>query len=272
MNDRRTFTVAASGYFDPLHGGHIDYLCGAKELAQLHGGLSGRLVVIINNDVQASAKKGRAHLPQDDRLRIVGLLQCVDEVVLSIDDDHTVCRTLERLRPDVFAKGGDRAGGEIPERQLCEHLDIRIADGLGEKIASSSAITSQLLQDAVASARPLRLDQRPMPPKRWGHEEWIVNLPGLYCGKRLHIRAGAATSWHYHRVKDETLFVDRGRAEVLLSHDDEESQAEVRRLGAGDSLRLIPGVRHRLRADGEDLCLYEFSTFHRDDDVVRVTL
>jgi cytidyltransferase-like protein len=270
MDGPRTFTVAASGYFDPLHGGHVEYLCRAKELAGQLAGSSARLVVIVNNDAQAAQKKGRAYLSQDDRLRIVGLLECVDEAILSVDADRSVCRTLDQLRPEVFAKGGDRTGAEVPERQVCERLGIRIVDGLGMKVASSSAITSKILNDAVASARGIPASARPMPLKRWGHEEWIVNLPGLYCGKRLHIRAGATTSWHYHKVKDETLFVDRGRADVLLSPDDDESHAEVRRLGPGDSLRLIPGVRHRLRADGGDLSLFEFSTFHSDDDVVRL--
>lgn len=271
MKNRDGFTVAASGYFDPIHAGHIDYLTRAKELARQLGGDSARLVVIVNTDAQAALKKGRSYLPLKDRLAVVGQLGCVDEAVECIDEDMTVCKTLEKLRPDVFAKGGDRTAGEIPEREVCNRLGIKIVDELGPKVASSSEISAQVLSDLVAKTHRIPMADQPKPDKRWGHEEWIVNLPDLYCGKRLHIRSGAATSWHYHKRKDETLYVASGRAQVRLSPGDDESQSRVEQLGPGDSLRLYPGVRHRLMAEGdEDLSLFEFSTFHSDDDVVRL--
>ena len=126
--------IATSGYFDPIHVGHIECLELAKALGD-------RLIVIVNNDFQAKLKKGKSFMNQEDRMRIVLALKCVDEVFLSIDKDKTQCKSLEYLKPDIFAKGGDRMTNEIPESKLCKELGIKIIDGLGEKIRSSSTLT-----------------------------------------------------------------------------------------------------------------------------------
>ena len=127
-------TVVASGYFDPIHVGHIEYL----ELASKLGDL---LVVIVNNDNQAILKKGKAFMSEVDRLKIVSSLKFVDHVFLSIDTDASVCESIKAINPDVFAKGGDRFSGEIPEAKVCEELNVDIVDSLGKKIRSSSEYT-----------------------------------------------------------------------------------------------------------------------------------
>ena len=126
--------VATSGYFDPLHVGHLECLELAKQLGD-------KLIVIINNDLQAKLKKGRSFMSENDRMKIVSALKCVDEVFLSIDKDKTQCKSLEYLKPNIFAKGGDRLSNEIPESKTCHELGIEIIDGLGDKIRSSSDIT-----------------------------------------------------------------------------------------------------------------------------------
>ena len=126
--------VATSGYFDPLHIGHIECLELAKQLGD-------KLIVIVNNDFQAKLKKGKSFMIQEDRMKIISALECVDEVFLSIDKDETQCDSLKYLNPDIFAKGGDRMSSEIPESTLCRELGIKIVDGLGEKIRSSSNLT-----------------------------------------------------------------------------------------------------------------------------------
>ena len=87
--------VAVSGYFDPIHVGHLEYLKMAKSLGD-------KLVVIINSDYQAGLKKGKSFMLEQDRLEIVQALRCVDEVFLSIDKDKSVCKSLEYLKPDIF--------------------------------------------------------------------------------------------------------------------------------------------------------------------------
>ena len=126
--------VATSGYFDPLHVGHIECLELARKLGD-------KLIVIINNDLQAKLKKGKSFMPEKDRMKIIASLKCVDEVFLSIDNDKSQCKTLKHLKPNIFAKGGDRLQDEIPETKICKELNIKIVDGLGKKIRSSSKLT-----------------------------------------------------------------------------------------------------------------------------------
>tara|TARA_R110002050_G_scaffold6130_5_gene25964 strand:- start:392 stop:868 length:477 start_codon:yes stop_codon:yes gene_type:complete len=132
MNIKLT-TVAASGYFDPIHVGHIEYLEMARALGD-------KLTVIVNNDEQACLKKGKPFMPAEDRLRIVRALECVNDAFISIDDDATVCKSLKLCKPDIFANGGDRSDAEVPESKICNELNITMMDGLGEKIRSSSEL------------------------------------------------------------------------------------------------------------------------------------
>ena len=132
--------VIASGYFDPLHVGHVEYLNMAKTLGDT-------LVVIINNDEQAKLKKGESFMNERDRLEIVYNLECVDEVLLSDDTDKSVSKSLRlvsQFKPMaelIFAKGGDRNFGEVPEVKTCGELGIEMVDNLGKKIRSSSDLT-----------------------------------------------------------------------------------------------------------------------------------
>ena len=134
MSDKNKIRVAVSGYFDPIHIGHLEYLKMAKELGD-------SLVVIVNNNYQCKLKKGKPFMDQNDRLEIVKALRFVDEVFLSIDQDRTVRKSLEVVKPDIFANGGDRATSEVPETPICKKYNIKMVDGLGDKIRSSSNLT-----------------------------------------------------------------------------------------------------------------------------------
>jgi D-beta-D-heptose 7-phosphate kinase/D-beta-D-heptose 1-phosphate adenosyltransferase len=128
--------VAASGYFNPLHIGHVEYLEKAKELGD-------KLIVIVNNDLQVGLKGSRPFMTEQERLTIIRSLRCVDMAILAVDNDPTVCKSLEIIRPHIFAKGGDRFTYEIPESRICHDLNIAIVDGLGNKIQSSSWLLSK---------------------------------------------------------------------------------------------------------------------------------
>lgn len=139
---KRPVVVAVSGYFNPLHVGHLEMIEKAK-------GLGDKLVAIVNNDHQVSLKGSVPFMNQADRLKIVQALRDVDRVFLSIDRDPTVCRSLAKLRPDIFANGGDRKSlGDVPEFSICQKLNIKMVDGLGKKIRASS--------DLIAKAARLR--------------------------------------------------------------------------------------------------------------------
>lgn len=126
--------VVASGYFDPLHIGHIEYLELAKKIGD-------KLIVIVNNDLQAKLKKGKSFMIEGDRVKIISSLKCVDETFLSIDSDLTQCKSLEKIKPNFFVNGGDRKNDEIPEFEVCKKLNITVVDNLGKKIRSSSDFT-----------------------------------------------------------------------------------------------------------------------------------
>lgn len=122
-----------SGYFDPIHIGHLEYFKSAKKIAD-------KLIVIVNNDEQAVMKKGKPFMPVDERIKIIEELKCVDRVVKSVDKDRTVRETIKILepKPTYFCNGGDQNNNSIPESEICEELGIELRDGFGEKIQSSS--------------------------------------------------------------------------------------------------------------------------------------
>ncbi len=129
--------ICTSGYFDPLHVGHLRLFEDAKKLGTW-------LVVIINNDKQASTKKGKPFMLVEERKKIIEALRIVDEVVISIDQDQTVRETLRTIKPHVFAKGGDSVPENVPELVVCKELDIEtIFDIGGKKIQSSSWLTKK---------------------------------------------------------------------------------------------------------------------------------
>ena len=131
--------VVVSGYFNPIHIGHLDMMEQAKKLGD-------RLVVIVNNDEQQILKKDRIIIPVEERARIVRALKIVDEVVISIDLDETVCKTLEMIQPDIFANGGDRKNeASIPESYICDMINCELVFGIGgnKKADSSSRIIKE---------------------------------------------------------------------------------------------------------------------------------
>jgi len=133
-----------SGYFNPLHGGHLDMIEQAAKLGD-------KLIVIVNNDVQQILKKGKIILSQDNRMRLMRALRDVDEVVLSIDQDLTQVKTLDLMADTypndelIFANGGDRDSEKvIPETDVCNQRHIEMVFGLGEKVDSSTRINQAL--------------------------------------------------------------------------------------------------------------------------------
>lgn len=131
---KKPVIVVVSGYFNPLHVGHLEMISRGKKLGD-------KLIAIVNNDYQVALKGSVPFMAQADRLKIVKALRDVDEVFLSIDKDKTVCKSLAKIKPDIFANGGDRHSiGDVPEYPVCQKLKIKMVDGLGRKIRASSEI------------------------------------------------------------------------------------------------------------------------------------
>ena len=133
-------TIAVSGGFDPVHKGHLDMFEDAKSLV----GETGTVLVLVNNDEFLVRKKGKAFMTLKERMRIVQAFDVVDEVVAVIDEDDTVCKTLEKYRPDIFANGGDRTQDNIPEEHICQEYHIEMLFNIGGGKTQSS---SDLLQE-----------------------------------------------------------------------------------------------------------------------------
>ena len=107
-------------------------------------------------------------------------------------------------------------------------------------------------------------------PKGWGFEKWIVNNE-QYCGKLLYFAQGRKCSWHYHKLKDETFYIQSGCIELLYSTDYDIELANIVLLKKGDNFHIYPGLRHQMIAL-EDTELFEFSTQHFDSDSPRITV
>lgn len=137
--------VILSGYFNPLHGGHLDMIEEGMKLGD-------KLIVIINNDKQQLLKKGKIILDEQNRMRLVNALHLVDEVILAEDETPSVVDTLRHIRERypmdelVFGNGGDRspAAEPVPEVKACKELDIEMVYGLGAKTDSSTRINRAL--------------------------------------------------------------------------------------------------------------------------------
>ena len=130
--------IIVSGYFNPLHKGHIELFHNAKQFGEY-------LIIIVNNDYQRVLKGSKEFMPENERLLIINELHVTDTAILSIDEDRTVCKTLQKIHNDYadkfhlsFANGGDQSVDIIPEKKICDELGIKLIDGLGDKIQSSS--------------------------------------------------------------------------------------------------------------------------------------
>ena len=130
--------IIVSGYFNPIHKGHLEYFRKSKALCD-------ELFVIVNNDYQRALKGSKEFQKEDERMIIVSNIKAVDKAILSIDQDRTVCESIRMIASEYgaeyelgFANGGDQNNDTIPERPICEEMNVALIDGLGDKIQSSS--------------------------------------------------------------------------------------------------------------------------------------
>lgn len=146
--------IVISGYFNPLHTGHLDYIDQARSLGDM-------LIVIVNNDGQVKIKGSRPFLKQEDRLRIVSSLKNVDLAIIAVDTDATVASSLQELwrqnqrqpidakktmdNSMIFANGGDRKRGNTPEEDFCKSVGIETVYNVGGAKTQSSG---KILHDA----------------------------------------------------------------------------------------------------------------------------
>ena len=201
-----------SGGFDPIHIGHVRMFEAARKLGD-------KLVVVINNDNWLLAKKGSVFMPQKERAEIIAEFPYVDKVVLTAhkpkDPDRSVVRELRKLKPAIFANGGDRTTKDAknknsslnPEQQFCKDNGIKMAFnvGRGGKVQSSSWMIRDASRNFVRSVRP------------WGEfygwdagQEWKL--------KTIYIKPGHRLSLQYHNHRREHWMLVDGDATATI-HD-----------------------------------------------------
>ncbi|OGG49525.1 hypothetical protein A3F28_00280 [Candidatus Uhrbacteria bacterium RIFCSPHIGHO2_12_FULL_57_11] len=137
--------VVVSGGFDPIHIGHVRMIKAAKKLGD-------KLVVILNNDNWLMKKKGYVFMPEEERKEIIEAIAGVDGVVLTKHPknpkDMSVCAELKKIRPNIFANGGDRKSDNTPEVSVCGEVGAKMVFNVGQggKMQSSSWLTAKYLK------------------------------------------------------------------------------------------------------------------------------
>ncbi|MDR3570890.1 MAG: adenylyltransferase/cytidyltransferase family protein [Candidatus Pacebacteria bacterium] len=228
---RKPVWVAVSGGFDPLHIGHVRMLQEARKLGD-------KLVVILNNDHWLRSKKGFVFMPQKERAEIIRAFPYVDKVVLTDhkknDPDRSVCRALTKLKPQVFANGGDRFAKNIPEAILCKQLGIKTLFnvGAGGKVQSSSWMIRDASKNFMRSVRP------------WG-EFYGWDDGKSWKLKTIHIKAGKRLSLQYHNHRSELWTLVEGDAIATIHADGKERRIP---LVVGQMFAVPVRAVHRLES------------------------
>ena len=203
--------VLVTGGFDPLHSGHLAYFKAARKLGD-------KLVVGLNSDEWLTEKKGQPFMPFAERLAIISELECVDSVLSFDDSDGTACGAIFKLMATtageyVFANGGDRVDGNVPEYATYGDK-IEFAYGVGgtDKINSSSWILEEY--------------KNPKTVRSWGWYRVLDNKPG-YKVKELVIEPGKSLSMQRHRHRSENWYVLKGTCVIQTNYNNRDEKVTV---------------------------------------------
>lgn len=259
---RRKKVVAVSGGFDPLHIGHLRMFTQARKLGD-------ELVVILNNDNWLKAKKGFVFMPQRERKEFIESLGLVDRVVLTdhrpYDPDRSVAKALRKLRPAIFANGGDRTAVDAKkatsslsaDHKVCQELGIQLVFGVGKggKVQSSSWLTDKVRMTGVKTTRP------------WGSMVLFAQGKNFWM-KTLTVSPGERTSLQLHRHRKEQWMCVEG--EVTAEVGKSAKKLTTRHLKAGDSISFGNGVIHRLSSKKGGTIIEVVYGDPDESDIVRI--
>ena len=274
-----------SVYANPLHPGHIECFDLSKDLAD-------ELWVIVNNDAQAKIKRGTESFQDETyRLRVVGSLKPVDRVILSVDTDGTVCKTLEDTlteiasRPEIteviFTKGGDRFAHEIPEATVLNKYGVKIVDSLGEKTHNSSSYVNREANpaDTIKLQKELASIPKEMQEQEYievGYRPWgvyyVLEDKPSFKVKKIIVKEGQRLSLQSHKHRSEHWVVVEGEATLQIRKVEHPENIGHQILYPNQSCYIPKGHVHRLANQGTSpLVLIEVQTgsYTGEDDLIR---
>ncbi len=274
-----------SMYANPLHPGHIECLELSKELAD-------ELIVIINNDNQAKLKRGIDSF-QDEKFRmeVVRALKPVDKVVLAIDEDGSVCKTLTKIIEDlkndedvgeiIFTKGGDRFAGEIPERKVCDEHGVCIIDGLGKKTHNSSSYIKRIQNKEDEDKLMKELANIPESLKEQeyievGYRPWgvyyVLEDQARFKVKKIIVKPGQRLSLQSHKHRSEHWVVVTGVATIQIRDRSHPEHIGHSILSENEGCYVPKGHVHRLSNLSDDLLVLvevQCGDYTGEDDIER---
>ena len=231
--------VLITGGFDPIHSGHIAYINAARALGD-------RLIVGVNSDAWLERKKGRAFMPWTERAAIIAALKNVDRVIAFDDSDGSAVDAINQVMFDyngcevVFANGGDRTGGNIPEMRRCMHQNLHYAFGVGGEDKKNSS--SWILEEWKA----------PKVERTWGYYRVLHDVAGTKV-KELTVNPGSSLSMQRHQQRAEHWMVSEGQCQVN-SQMDNGYALPPRTLGKHESFDIAVAEWHQLTNPYSEPC------------------
>ncbi|HWO06960.1 MAG TPA: adenylyltransferase/cytidyltransferase family protein [Candidatus Paceibacterota bacterium] len=266
LKKKKETWVAVSGGFDPLHIGHVRMFKAARKLGD-------KLVVILNNDHWLKDKKGFSFMPEKERAELIKALPFVDKVVLTGHSPKDppgspyhrgVSRELKRLRPAVFANGGDRNRKDARNVQsplhwdikTCKELGIQMAYNVGHggKVQSSSWMIKNAARHVARNIRP------------WG-EFYNWDTGKKWHLKTIYVKPKSRLSLQYHNHRSEHWVLVEGEAMVLTIRDGKEERVPLK---YGDIFWVERGTPHRLMSEKGAIIVEVALGQFDEDDIVRL--
>lgn len=253
--------VAVSGGFDPIHIGHVRMFKAAKKIGD-------KLVVIVNNDNWLKNKKGFVFMPERERIELIKSFPNVDRVVLTDhapnDPDRSVVRTLRKLRPTMFANGGDRDKKDAsksssslnPEQKLCEELGIKVVYGVGHggKVQSSSWMIRDATRSVARSVRP------------WG-EFYAWDSGKTWHLKTINVKPNSRLSLQYHHHRSEYWILVQGDATATRVENGIEKRTKLK---VGETFTVPKQMPHRLTSKRGGILVEVAIGRFDEDDIVHI--
>lgn len=251
--------VICCGAFDLMHPGHIYLLNKCKKY--------GEVVVTLSLDKMVGRTKRNPILSQKQRKYMLENLKCVDKIILEENKrvPFNIINILKKENPDVVILGEDNSNFK-EYKKLCKEMGIRFIRIKRNNKEIFNVSTSKIMDKikmndlTMKNYKMAKGNQVIEVPKVWGKEIWMANNE-LYCGKKLYVTKGKRGSLHFHKNKDESFYIEKGK--ILL-----EIKNKKILMNEGDTIRIPRNTIHRY-SGLKDSVIIETSTHHEDSDSYR---